>query len=145
MKRIAVVRVELVKEKNLLVDNKRITTPEAAYEILRKYLGNPDREHFVLMCLNTKNEVTHIHTVAIGTLNAAPIHPRELFKTAILANSAAIIIAHNHPSGDPTPSQQDIEITKRLDEAGEILGINILDHIICGSETFTSFKAKGLL
>lgn len=145
MKRIAVVRVELVKEKNLLVEDKRITSPDTAFEILVKYLGQPDREHFVMMCLNTKNEVTHIHTVSIGTLNSAPIHPREVFKTAILANSAAIIIAHNHPSGDTTPSRQDIEITKRLMEAGEILGINILDQIICGSDSFTSLKAKGLL
>ncbi len=145
MKRIAVVRVELVKEKNLLVENKRITSPETAYEILMKHLGRPDREHFVMMCLNTKNEVTHIHTVSIGTLNTTLIHPRELFKTAILTNSAAIIIAHNHPSGDPTPSRQDIETTNRLDKAGEILGINILDHIICGSNSFTSLKAEGLM
>lgn len=104
-----------------------------------------DREHFRAIMLNTKNHVIKIETVAIGTLNSTAIHPRELFKSAIKSSAASIILVHNHPSGNPTPSEQDIEITQRLVEVGKLIGIEVLDHVIIGSFAFTSFKEKGLV
>jgi len=85
------------------------------------------------------------NTVSIGTVNASLVHPREIFKVALLCNASAVILAHNHPSGNPTPSHEDIDITNRLKKAGEILGIEVLDHIIIGDNTWTSFKEKGLI
>jgi DNA repair protein RadC len=84
-------------------------------------------------------------TVSIGTLNSSAVHPRELFKGAIRRSAAAIILVHNHPSGDPTPSKEDMDVTRRLQEAGEIVGIEILDHIVIGDNKFISFKAKDML
>lgn len=104
-----------------------------------------DREQFIIACLNTKNEPTNILVVSVGTLNKAIVHPREVFKTAILSNAASIVAFHNHPSGNSEPSQQDIELTNRLYEAGELLGIKLLDHLIIGDRTFTSLKEKGYL
>lgn len=88
----------------------------------------------MLLCLNAKGEPTHISTVSTGSLTSSIVHPREVFKTAILANANKIMIFHNHPSGDPTPSGQDLDITKRLKEAGELMGIELLDHIIIGHQ-----------
>ncbi|MTI84963.1 MAG: hypothetical protein FH756_13985 [Firmicutes bacterium] len=88
---------------------------------------------------------TCFHTVSVGTLNSAQVHPREVFKVAIISNSAAIILGHNHPSGDPEPSHEDIEVTNRLVEAGQILGIEVLDHIVCGDSKYISLKTKGLM
>lgn len=144
-KRINIVSVKMVKESSLLYMERRISSPEEAAKLLYKFLEDADREHFMVICLNTKNEPTAIHTVSVGTLNSSQVHPRELFKAAILANSASVILAHNHPSGDPSPSREDIEITERLKKAGEVLGIDVMDHIIIGANRFTSFKAKGLM
>ncbi len=104
-----------------------------------------DREQFIIACLNTKNEPTNISVVSVGTLNKAIVHPREVFKTAILSNASSIMAFHNHPSGDTTPSDQDIQLTHRLVEAGELLGIKLLDHLIIGDGSFTSLKEKGYL
>ncbi|OPX92134.1 MAG: hypothetical protein A4E52_00136 [Pelotomaculum sp. PtaB.Bin013] len=104
-----------------------------------------DREHFRVMLLNTKNQVLRIETVSIGTLSSSQVHPRELFKFAVKNSAAAIILVHNHPSGEPTPSREDIDITGRLADAGKIMGIEVLDHIIIGDGKFVSFKEKGLL
>lgn len=104
-----------------------------------------DREQFIIACLNTKNEPTNILVVSVGTLNKAIVHPREVFKTAILSNAASIMAFHNHPSGDTTLSDQDIQLTHRLIEAGELLGIKLLDHLIIGDGSFTSLKEKGYL
>lgn len=95
--------------------------------------------------INTKNKPTAIHTVSIGTLNSTVVHPREIFKAAILSNAASIILAHNHPSGDPTPSKEDIGITKRLVDAGELLGITVMDHIIIGENNYVSMKKRSLI
>ncbi len=94
------------------------------------------------MTLNTKNNITGINVVSIGSLNSSLVHPREVFKAAILGNAAAIILAHNHPSGDPSPSPEDLEITRRLVEAGKILGIEVLDHVIIG-DRWESLKERG--
>jgi len=104
-----------------------------------------DREYFRVLLLNTKNHVLKMETVSIGTLNCSAVHPREVFKPAIRNSAAAIILVHNHPSGDATPSRNDAEVTQRLSEAGKLLGIEILDHLVIGDGLFTSFKDKGLI
>lgn len=104
-----------------------------------------DREHFVCFHLNIRNVVLSMETVSIGTLNASLVHPREVLKAAILSNAASIILAHNHPSGDVAPSSDDIELTKRMVKAGEIMGIEVLDHIIVGSERHLSMKEARLI
>jgi DNA repair protein RadC len=105
-----------------------------------------DREHFAIACIDAKHKIIGFHTIAIGTLTMALVHPREVFKTAILLSSAACALFHNHPSGDPTPSREDRELTKRLEQAGELLGIHILDHIIFGANNrYYSFADQGFI
>mgnify|MGYP001946399917 FL=1 len=104
-----------------------------------------NQEHFVCLYLNTKNQVIHKQTVFIGSLNASIVHQREVFREAFRRSAASIICIHNHPSGDPTPSREDIEVTRRLKECGRMIGIEILDHIIIGDKRFVSLKEKGYL
>lgn len=144
MEKINVVSIQLVKDKTMEVHAKKITGPRDAEVILKSYLENKDREYLVVLTVNTKNVVTSISTVSIGSLNSAIVHPREVFKIAILGNAASIILGHNHPSGDPEPSKEDIQITRRIKEAGEILGIELLDHIIIG-DTYVSLKERGII
>ena len=144
-KRINIVSIKMVKESSFLYQIRTISSPKDAYEMIKEQLEGLDREQFIIACLNTKNEPTNISVVAVGTLNKAIVHPREVFKTAILSNAASIMAFHNHPSGETTPSQQDIQLTNRLYEAGELLGIKLLDHLIIGDGTFTSLKEKGYL
>ncbi len=122
-----------------------IRCPEDVCSLLMEDLRNMDREYFLALLLNTKNQVLAKETISIGTLNASMVHPRELFKVAIRRSAAAVILVHNHPSGDPTPSREDIALTKRLQEAGEIIGIDVLDHIVIGDNRFTSLKSQGLI
>lgn len=147
-KRINFFSVKLVKDKGGLYDieSKRITSPDSAVRLVNEFLSLSElpKEHFIVFTLNTKNEVAGVHTIHIGSLNASIVHPREVFQPAILNNAASIICFHNHPSGDTSPSYEDIEVTKRLSEAGELLGIEVLDHIIVG-DGFTSLKEKGYL
>ncbi|OMC89227.1 DNA repair protein RadC [Viridibacillus sp. FSL H7-0596] len=144
-KRVDIVRVQLVKERSLMYSNRKIKSPKDGAELFREFLGEVDREHFLVMCLNTKNEPTHLNTVHIGSLNASIVHPREVVKPAILSNAASIMVCHNHPSGNVEPSPEDIEVTKRLQEVGEIVGIELLDHIILGEDSYLSFREKGYL
>ncbi|MDB8559258.1 JAB domain-containing protein [Turicibacter sanguinis] len=144
-KRINIVSIKMVKESSFLYQTRTISSPNDAYDMIKEQLEGLDREQFIIACLNTKNEPTNISVVAVGTLNKAIVHPREVFKTAILSNAASIMAFHNHPSGETTPSQQDIQLTNRLYEAGELLGIKLLDHLIIGDGTFTSLKEKGYL
>lgn len=144
-KRISIVSVKMVKESSFLYQTRQILSPSDAYEMIKDQLQDLDREQFIIACLNTKNEPTNLSVVAMGTLNKAIVHPREVFKTAILSNAASIMAFHNHPSGDTTPSQQDLQLTNRLYEAGELLGIKLLDHLIIGDGSFTSLKEKGYL
>ena len=123
----------------------QIKSPEDAASAIQKEIGDEDREVFFVLCLNTKNRVVAIHRASVGSINAAIVHPREVFKSAILNNAASIIIAHNHPSYDPSPSNEDLEVTKRLVKAGEILGIEVLDHIIVGENKYISLKSKGYM
>lgn len=122
----------------------RITQPEDAYEYA-KFLSLQPEENLMIICLNTKNRVIHSEICSKGSVNASIVHPREVFCEAIKTRSASIIICHNHPSGDPEPSSEDISITKRLKECGKIIGIELLDHIILGDGRFVSLKEKGEL
>ena len=122
----------------------KIRCPEDAAKVAAHFIGDDDREVFLVMCLNTKNEVVAVHRCHIGSLNSSIVHPREVFKAAILNNSASIIVAHQHPSGDVTPSREDVEMTKRLAEAGRILGIEVLDHLVINYKAeYTSLKERG--
>ena len=125
----------------------RLTTAQQATEAFCALIGNPDREYFVCLMLDGKNRISAIHTVSQGSLNQSIVHPRETFKAAILANAASIILAHNHPTGDLTPSREDLEVTRRLKEAGDLLGIKVLDHIIVDTDNVkcNSFTDMGLI
>ena len=116
----------------------------AADTLLRPFYAGVDREHFIVLLLDQKNRPIGVHTVAIGSLSAAIVHPREVFKAAILANASGIVLSHNHPSGDASPSGEDIAITKRVREAGDLLGIRVLDHLILGDDECYSFVDHGV-
>ena len=118
---------------------------EFADAVLIQAMRDYDREHFLVIYLDRKGGVITEENVSVGGLHSSIVHPREVFKTAVKRSAASIILAHNHPSGDPSPSRQDIEITLRLLEAGRIMGIEILDHVIIGENGYCSFKEKGLI
>lgn len=120
-------------------------SPQAVANYLRPQLSHLDREHFWVLLLNSKNKLIGEENSAKGTLNQTIVHPRELYKSAIKAGAAAVIVAHNHPSGAVEPSAEDIKVTKRLEEAGKVIGIELLDHIIIGHSGYFSFKEKNLL
>lgn len=122
-----------------------IRSPQDAAGMVMEEMRHLDREHFVALLLNTKNQVLAREVVAVGTLSSSTVHPRELFKLAIRRSAAAVILLHNHPSGDPWPSQEDIQVTQRLIEAGRIIGIEVLDHIVIGDNKYISLKAENLL
>jgi DNA repair protein RadC len=142
--RIPRVRIAMVKEGTVAVEQKRIGSPADVFSAVHGLLADVDREYFLVLVLNTKNQVNGINIVSVGTLNSSLVHPREVFKLAILGNAAAIICVHSHPSGCPEPSSEDLEITKRLVEAGKILGIELLDHIIIG-DSYVSLKERGVV
>ena len=120
-----------------------IRSPEDGANYVMEDMRFLSQEHFVCLYLNTKNQVLHRQTVFVGSLNASIVHPREVFREAFRRSAASLICFHNHPSGDPTPSKEDIEVTKRLAECGKMLGIDMLDHIIIGDQKFISLKEKG--
>jgi DNA repair protein RadC len=126
-----------------LNENYIIRSPEDAAQYVMKEMRFLTQEHFVCLYLNTKNQILQRRTIFIGSLNASIVHPREVFKEGIRRSSASIICMHNHPSGDPTPSREDISVTERLVEAGKVLGIEVLDHIIIGDQRYISLKEKG--
>ncbi len=121
-----------------------LDSPQLVFEYLKEKIGKEKKEHFILLCLDTRNNLI-VDEVSVGILNASLVHPREMFKRAILNSSSHVVIAHNHPSGDPTPSTEDIMTTKRLKEAGKIIGIDVVDHIIIGSTHFYSLKQGGII
>ncbi len=124
---------------------KPLTSPQAVAGMMMEDLRYLTKEHFICLFLNTKNQVIARHTVFVGSLNASIVHPREIFKEAIRQSSASVICLHNHPSGDPTPSREDIDVTQRLVEAGELIGIDVLDHVIIGDGKYVSLKEKGYI
>jgi len=130
------------KEKNkpkILLDS-----PRLVFEYLREKLGREKKEHFMILCLDARNNLL-VDDVSVGTLNASIVHPREVFKNAILNSASHVVVAHNHPSGDNTPSDEDIATTRRLVEAGKILGIVVADHIIVTRENYSSCAELGLI
>jgi len=126
-------------------DAPAIHSPRDAAELLMEELRHLKEEHFVVLFLNTKNRVIGKRTLSIGSLNASVVHPREVFRAAIQHSSASILCAHNHPSGDPAPSPEDIQLTRRLAEAGRLVGIELLDHIVIGDNRFVSLKEMGCM
>ncbi|MDV3428142.1 MAG: DNA repair protein RadC [Bacillota bacterium] len=123
----------------------KIVSPKDAADLLMEEMRYLKKEYLKVILLNTKNVVLTIKDVSVGSLNSSIVHPREVFTYAVRDSSSSIIICHNHPSGDPTPSEEDINITRRLSESGRILGIELLDHIIIGDGTFVSLKEKGII
>jgi DNA repair protein RadC len=128
---------------NYLSPNKRYTSPEQLHETF-SFLKQETKEYFFTLHLDGKNRILCIDMVSVGSLNQSIVNVREVYKTALISSAAAIILLHNHPSLDPTPSREDIDISKRLKEAGDLMGIKVLDHIIIG-ETYLSFVAQGLM
>lgn len=122
-----------------------IRSPDDGASFIMEELRTLKQENFVALFLNTKNQVIHRQTIFVGSLNASIVHPREVFREAVKRAAASIIVAHNHPSGDPTPSQEDIQVTRRLVESGKMIGIELLDHLIIGDRKFVSLKEKGYL
>ncbi|MDP3725214.1 MAG: DNA repair protein RadC [Nanoarchaeota archaeon] len=123
--------------------NKELTDPEKVYQLIKSKLKDYHKEHFYIIVLNSRNY--SIAEVSVGSLNASIVHPREVFAEAIKNKAASVIFAHNHPSGNTEPSEEDLELTRRLVEAGKILGIEVTDHIIVATNSFFSFKEKGIM
>ncbi|EKE32176.1 hypothetical protein MJ3_04369 [Salimicrobium jeotgali] len=122
-----------------------IRSPEDGAEYVMEEMKHLKQEHFVALFLDVKNRVLARRTVFVGSLNSSIVHPREVFKEAVKRSAASIVCVHNHPSGDPAPSREDIQVTKRIAECGKIIGIEMLDHLIIGDGTFISLKEKGYL
>lgn len=125
------------------VEKPKISSPEDVYRRLFPRMREQKKEMFIELCLDTKNQILKEEVISVGSLNANVVHPREVFKLALTESAAHIIVAHNHPSGDPTPSREDIEITKKLVETGNIMGITVLDHVIIGDGRHFSMKEAG--
>jgi len=125
-------------------DKPIVKTPEDVVSLVRGRLKGKKREHFLAILLDTRNQLIRVSEISIGSLDTSIVHPREVFKEAISASATSVIFVHNHPSGDPGASEDDIKLTKRLAEVGEIVGIDVLDHIIVGDKNYLSLKREGL-
>ncbi len=125
-------------------DKPLVKTPDDVVGVVRSRLRDKKKEHFLALLLDTRSQLIRVSEISIGSLDTSIVHPREVFKEAISASAASVIFAHNHPSGDPEASEDDIELTKRLAKAGEIVGIEVLDHIIIGDKKYLSLKREGL-
>lgn len=148
MKNVSFLTVKAVKEKTARYEvENQVNQPKDAYKYLQTVVQPEEaaEEYMWLLTLDIKNKITGLFTVSHGSLNASIVHPREIFKRALLQNAASIIIAHNHPSGDPAPSKEDINITLRIKEAGKIIGIELLDHLIMGDGNYVSLKERGTI
>lgn len=140
-KRVDIVSLKLVKESSVLYETRKISNPYDAYRLAKNFLVDSDREKFVVVCLDTKSQPVSIEVVSIGNVNSTMVHPREVFKVAVLSNASKIICFHNHPSGSTNFSKEDEVITNRLKKCGEILGIELVDHIVVGNnDKYFSFK-----
>jgi DNA repair protein RadC len=124
---------------------RNVRAPEDAAALMTVEMRGLDREHFKAILLDTKNGIRKVVTVAVGSLNAALVHPRELFKAAVSASAAGIILVHNHPTGNPEPSVEDTELTLRFVKCGELMGIELVDHIVIGGDRFVSMRERGLI
>jgi DNA repair protein RadC len=139
-------RIALVREPGVkLAERPSLKTPAEAARVLAEYIGERDREVFVVALLTIRHRLIGTHTVSVGCLASSLVHPREVMKPAILASAAALVLAHNHPSGDPEPSAEDVALTRRLVAAGQLLGIEVLDHVVLGEAgRFVSLRERGV-
>jgi DNA repair protein RadC len=136
---------ELTKRRYRGKTPKEIHGPDDVVGLVGKKLRKEKRENFLVLLLNARHEVMSIETVSVGSLNASIVHPREVFRSAVIQSAASVVLVHNHPSGDPEPSEEDLSITKRLVEAGDLLGIGVLDHVIVAGRGIVSFRSRQLL
>ncbi len=139
--------IELGKRINFLhaLDKVKINQPNTIADLFMDEMRYLQKEHFRIVLLDTKNQIIVTEEISVGTLNASIVHPRDVFKVAIKRNANSIILIHNHPSGDPAPSREDINITNRLADVGNLVGIKVLDHIIIGDNKYISFKERRLI
>lgn len=128
-----------------VVERPEVTSPEAAAEILVPRLSGRDRERCVAALLDTKHRLLEVVTVSVGSVDHTFMSPREVFRDALLANASALVLAHNHPSGDPEPSRDDQQLTRRLSRAGELVGVDLLDHLVVGGDRWVSLARRGAL
>lgn len=139
------VRLVTVEQLRAAVDGPAIRMPSAAARYAQSVLAGKDREHFLALHLDSRHRVVSVEIVSMGTLSSSLVHPREVFKAAFLANAAAIICAHNHPSGDVAPSQEDRALLRRLEEAGQLLGVPVLDFLIVSEDAHWSASEQGMM
>lgn len=142
---IPLVRLSAVREKSLAYHGEILNSAENAAKFIQDFLHNTDREYVVACCTDAKMHPVSVEIVAIGSLQICPLEPREVFKNAVLANAAYLLLFHTHPSGDPQPSNADVDMTKRIKASGELLGIPLLDHIVLGEGKIYSFRQEGVL
>ncbi|MBI5402509.1 MAG: DNA repair protein RadC [Ignavibacteriae bacterium] len=145
-----IIRPVLVKDEAIVAEKLRVTTeaitePSIAFKMFKDKVTDYFKEHFIICCLDVRNRIITVEVISVGTLTSSLVHPREVFELAIKKHSASIMIAHNHPSGDCSPSEDDIKISKRIYEAGKILGIELIDHIVFTGNSYCSLKNKGLI
>lgn len=143
MYKVPIVRVALVREGTVKSETRSVCGPADAAAVLRQIIGDYDREAFAVLFVDAKHRVIGVNIAGVGTLDSAQTGPREVFRAAILAGAKAVILGHNHPSGDPIPSSADLHLTRRLTKAGELLGIPVLDHIIIGESSHVSLRERG--
>jgi DNA repair protein RadC len=142
---LTVVRLQMVREEVEYYGSKKVQSPKDLEEVVRKFIGDADREIFLAVNLSSANKINSIHVISIGSLNQSLVHPRECFKAALLCNAQVVVFAHNHPSGEVTPSSEDRQLTAGLKQAGQLLGIKVLDHVIVGDKGYFSFQENNLL
>jgi DNA repair protein RadC len=136
-------RVQLVRPGTVRAEVRRCDGARDVADVFRAFVGDPDREHVVAMFLNTQNDFVGIHLVAVGTVNGCPVEPAEVYKAALLCNAVSVVLAHNHPSGEPTPSSLDEYVTRRLVRVGALLGIPLVDHVVVGNPGYVSLFETG--
>jgi DNA repair protein RadC len=144
-KNISIIRLQVVRDGTFPYPAKAVKSSSDAARIFQTFLKGVDREYFVALLLDGKNRPNALNVVSIGSLNFSVVHPREVFKPGVVSNAASLLFGHNHPSGDTSPSREDIESTRRLVKVGDLLGIKVLDHVIVGEEQYFSFADRGLI
>jgi DNA repair protein RadC len=145
MYRIPMYKISMIRNGAVCAERRVVTRSQDLFPLLEDYFKEHDREEMLVVLLDAKHKIIGLHTVSIGSASLSIVHPSETFKVAIVGNAAAIILAHNHPSGDPTPSQEARQLTTRLKDGGILLGIPVLDHLIIGAGCYTSFADRGEL
>ena len=143
MYRVPIYRVQLVRDGSCKLPGRCCNGPSEAVTLFRALVGDADREHLVAIFLDTQNRFIGVHTISIGNLDSAGAHPREVFKAAILANAASIVLAHNHPSGECSPSRADLKMTGEMVQVGNMLGVPIMDHVVVGEPSYVSLLTLG--